>query len=129
MDDLRRHWSLLVSIKRPGIFKSPYWQSVVLASPTTALSEERDSTSNDSETQESKDEDEDEDETTYDFHDLLKAKSLHLRTPLQLVLPATTTNPRQPRKRKLLIATSRTKLPEPWNLFTALYYLRTRSAR
>jgi hypothetical protein len=129
MDDLRRHWSLLVSIKRPGIFKSPYWQSVVLASPTTALSEERDSTSNDSETQESKDEDEDEDETTYDFHDLLKAKSLHLRTPLQLVLPATYDESKAAAQKKVINRDRQDEATRAWNLFTALYYLRTRSAR
>lgn len=28
-------------------------------------------------------------ESIYDFHDVLKAKSLHLRTPLQIVLLAT----------------------------------------
>src|ERR671928_217143 len=43
-----------------------------------------------------------EEETTwYEFHDLLKAKSLHLRTPLQYILPATYDESKLSAQRKL----------------------------
>ena len=61
-------------------------------------------------------------DTTYDFHDLLKAKSLHLRTPLQLVLPATYDPTKNAEQKKLLNRDQQDEATRAWNLFTALYY-------
>lgn len=90
--------------------------------PAVAVSEEGASTSKDSDAEESKDEDEDADQTTYDFHDLLKAKSLHLRTPLQLVLPATYDESKAAAQKEIINRDQQDEATRAWNLFTALYY-------
>ena len=61
-------------------------------------------------------------ESIFDFHDLLKAKSLHLRTPLQIVLPATYDPSKNTDQKKLLNRDQQDEATRAWNLFTALYY-------
>jgi hypothetical protein len=64
-----------------------------------------------------------EEETTwYEFHDLLKAKSLHLRTPLQYILPATYDESKLSAQRKLKNREHQDEATRAWNLFTAIYY-------
>lgn len=67
-------------------------------------------------------EDDDTDSIRYDFHDLLKAKSLHLRTPLQLVTPATYDESKVTDQKKLINRDQQDEATRAWNLFTALYY-------
>jgi len=68
------------------------------------------------------DEDKAGNESIYDFHDLLKAKSLHLRTPLQIVLPATYDPSKNADQKKLLNQDQQDEATRAWNLFSALYY-------
>lgn len=64
-----------------------------------------------------------EEETTwYEFHDLLKAKSLHLRTPLQYVLPATYDESKSAAQKKLKNRDPQDEATRAWNIFTAIYY-------
>lgn len=75
--------------------------------------------------QTSADEDDDNPEkkiTWYEFHDLLKAKSLHLRTPLQHILPATYDESKAVVQKKLKNRDQQDEATRAWNLFTALYY-------
>jgi hypothetical protein len=58
----------------------------------------------------------------YDFHDLLKAKTLHLRTPLQLVLPATYDESKAAAQKKIINRDQQDEATRAWNLHTALYY-------
>jgi hypothetical protein len=58
----------------------------------------------------------------YDFHDLLKAKSLHLRIPLQIVLPATYDDSKNAEQKKLINRDQQDEATRAWNLLTALYY-------
>lgn len=61
-------------------------------------------------------------ETVYDFHDLLKAKSLFFRTPLQIVLPATYDETKNAAQKKILNRDQQDEATRAWNLHTALYY-------
>ncbi|HBB98040.1 MAG TPA: hypothetical protein DC054_21870 [Blastocatellia bacterium] len=58
----------------------------------------------------------------YEFHDLLKAKSLHLRTPLQHILPATYDESRAAEQKKLKNRDQQDEATRAWNLLTAIYY-------
>jgi hypothetical protein len=58
----------------------------------------------------------------YDFHDMLKAKCLHFRTPLQLVLPATYDETKKTAQKKILNRDQQDEATRAWNLHTALYY-------
>jgi hypothetical protein len=58
----------------------------------------------------------------HDFHDLLKAKSLHLRVPLQYILPATYDESKLAAQKKLKNRDQQDEATRAWNLFTALYY-------
>jgi hypothetical protein len=60
--------------------------------------------------------------TNYDFHDLLKARSLHLRRPLQIVLPATYDETKLGEQKKLRNRDQQDEATRAWNIFTALYY-------
>jgi hypothetical protein len=65
----------------------------------------------------------DEEETTwYEFHDLLKAKSLHLRTPIQYILPATYDESKSAAQKRLKNRDQQDEATRAWNLFTAIYY-------
>jgi hypothetical protein len=66
--------------------------------------------------------DEEEETTRHEFHDLLKAKSLHLRTPLQYVLPATYDETKAAAQKKLKNRDQQDEATRAWNLFTAIYY-------
>lgn len=58
-----------------------------------------------------------------DFRDMLKAKVMHLRTPIQLVLPATYDPTKKTQLAKLgLRASLQDEATRAWNLHTALYY-------
>lgn len=65
---------------------------------------------------------EEEEATWYEFHDVLKAKSLHLRTPLQYVLPATYDESKSAAQRKLKNRDQQDEATRAWNIFTAIYY-------
>jgi hypothetical protein len=58
----------------------------------------------------------------FDFHDLLKARSLHLRRPLQIVLPATYDETRLSEQKKFINRDQQDEATRAWNIFTALYY-------
>jgi hypothetical protein len=58
----------------------------------------------------------------YDFHDLLKAKTLHFRTPLQIVLPATYDQSKAAAQKKIINREQQDEATRAWNLHTALYY-------
>ena len=74
-------------------------------------------------TNEEADKGEDDDETTwYEFHDLLKAKSLHLRTPLQYILPGTYDESKSAAQKKLKNRDPQDEATRAWNIFTAIYY-------
>ena len=60
--------------------------------------------------------------TWYEFHDLLKAKSLHLRTPLQHILPATYDQSKIAAQKKLKNRDQQDEATRAWNLITAIYY-------
>jgi hypothetical protein len=60
--------------------------------------------------------------TWYEFHDLLKAKSLHLRTPLQYILPATYDESKSAAQKKIKNRNGQDEATRAWNLFTAMYY-------
>jgi hypothetical protein len=60
--------------------------------------------------------------TWYEFHDLLKAKSLHLRTPLQHILPATYDQSTVAAQKKLKNRDQQDEATRAWNVFTAIYY-------
>lgn len=66
--------------------------------------------------------DDDTETIRYDFHDLLKARSLHLRTPLQLVLPATYDESKSTDQKRIFNRDQQDEATRAWNLFTALYY-------
>lgn len=59
---------------------------------------------------------------SYDFHDMLKAKSLHLRVPLQYILPATYDESKIAEQKSLKNRDQQDEATRAWNLFTALYY-------
>jgi hypothetical protein len=61
-------------------------------------------------------------ETVYDFHDLLKAKSLFFRTPLQIVLPSTYDESKQADQKKIFNREQQDEATRAWNLHTAIYY-------
>ena len=67
-------------------------------------------------------EEQDEAPTRFDFHDMLKAKSLAFRIPLQIVLPGTYDKSKQTAQRKLFNRTQQDEATRAWNLHTALYY-------
>lgn len=58
----------------------------------------------------------------YDFHDMLKAKSLHLRVPLQYILPATYDESKLGAQKKLKKRDQQDEATRAWNFFTAIYY-------
>ncbi|HJR09005.1 MAG TPA: hypothetical protein VJ842_17230 [Pyrinomonadaceae bacterium] len=60
--------------------------------------------------------------TWYEFHDLLKAKTLRLRTPLQHILPATYDESKAAALKKLKNRYQQDEATKTWNLFTAIYY-------
>jgi hypothetical protein len=60
--------------------------------------------------------------TKLDFHDMLKAKTLHFRTPLQLVLPATYDESKFAAQKKIINREQQDEATRAWNLHTALYY-------
>lgn len=60
--------------------------------------------------------------TWHDFHDQLKARSLHLRVPLQYILPATYDESKIARQKKLKNRDQQDEATRAWNLFTAIYY-------
>lgn len=60
--------------------------------------------------------------TLFDFHDLLKAKSLVFRIPLQLVLPGTYDKSKQTRQKEIFNRSQQDEATRAWNLHTALYY-------
>jgi hypothetical protein len=61
--------------------------------------------------------------TSYDFHDLLKARAMHVRVPLQLVLPSLW-DPSKARKvkRSGLARALQDEATRAWNIHCALYY-------
>lgn len=66
----------------------------------------------------------DEDDENVDFHHLLKSKAMHLKKPIQLIIP-TTYDPKQKRKitnSSLKERTVQDDATRAWNFFTALYY-------
>jgi hypothetical protein len=65
---------------------------------------------------------EEEETTWHEFHDVLKAKSLHLRTPLQYVLPATYDESKSAAQKKLKNRDQQDEATRAWNIFTAIYY-------
>lgn len=102
---------------------------VVLCAPplqhlrlTTFLAAEEDAEEATAPSDDQEGEDEVSNESIFDFHDLLKAKSLHLRTPLQLVLPATYDPSKNADQKKLLNRDQQDEATRAWNLLTALYY-------
>lgn len=60
--------------------------------------------------------------TRYDYHDLLKARTLHLRTPIQIVLPGTYDESKVAKQKKLINRDQQDEATRAWNIFTALYY-------
>lgn len=60
--------------------------------------------------------------TKLDFHDMLKAKTLHFRTPLQIVLPATYDESKAAAQKKIINRDQQDEATRAWNLHTALYY-------
>lgn len=92
----------------------------------SAIEEEEDQKSEEGDAaSEAKPEDSADDEhehAIYDFHDLLKARSLHLRTPLQVVLPATYDKTKNAAQKQLLNRDQQDEATRAWNLFTAIYY-------
>ncbi len=58
----------------------------------------------------------------HDFHDMLKAKSLHLRIPLQYILPGTYDESKLSAQKKLKNRDQQDEATRAWNLFTAIYY-------
>ncbi len=71
-----------------------------------------------------KDTDSDADKNTvlYDFHDYLKAESLGLRVPVQIVLPATYDETKHSAQKKIINRDQQDEATRAWNLHTALYY-------
>jgi hypothetical protein len=61
--------------------------------------------------------------TSYDFHDLLKARAMHVRVPLQLVLPSLW-DPSKARKvkRSGVARALQDEATRAWNIHSALYY-------
>lgn len=61
--------------------------------------------------------------TPYDFHDLLKARAMHVRVPLQVVLPSLY-DPSKARKikRSGVARTLQDEATRAWNIHCALYY-------
>jgi hypothetical protein len=61
--------------------------------------------------------------TSYDFHDLLKARAMHVRVPLQLVLPSLW-DPSKARKVKRtgVNRALQDEATRAWNIHSALYY-------
>jgi hypothetical protein len=68
------------------------------------------------------DADSDSSPTMFDFHDLLKAKSLVFRIPLQIVLPGTYDKTKQTSQKKIFNRNQQDEATRAWNLHTALYY-------
>ena len=67
--------------------------------------------------------DDDSQTTAYDFHDLLKARAMHLRVPLQLVLPSLYDPSKAVRFRKNgQPRTLQDEATKAWNIYSALYY-------
>lgn len=60
--------------------------------------------------------------TRFDFHDLLKARSLIFRIPLQIVLPGTYDKTKQTSQKKIFNRSQQDEATRAWNLHTALYY-------
>lgn len=60
--------------------------------------------------------------TRLDFHDMLKAKTLHLRIPIQIVLPATYDESKATAQKKIINRDQQDEATRAWNLHTALYY-------
>ena len=61
--------------------------------------------------------------STYDFHDLLKAKAMHLRVPLQLVLPSIYDPSKAVKFKKSGKARAlQDEATRAWNIYCALYY-------
>jgi hypothetical protein len=60
--------------------------------------------------------------TWYEFHDLLKAKTLRLRTPLQHILPATYDESKIAALKKIKNRDQQDEATRAWNIFTAIYY-------
>lgn len=71
-----------------------------------------------------KEEDEDPEAAALDFHDMLKAKAMHLSKPMQIVLPMTYDNTKR-LKQKLhsdRVRQLQDEATRAWNIHTALYY-------
>jgi argonaute-like protein implicated in RNA metabolism and viral defense len=66
----------------------------------------------------------DEEATGLDFHDLLKAKGMKLRRPMQVIRPATydETQRRKQVRRKDKVKSNQDEATRAWNFHTALYY-------
>jgi hypothetical protein len=60
--------------------------------------------------------------TRYEFHDLLKAKTLRLRIPLQHILPATYDESKSAALKKIKHRDQQDEATRAWNIFTAIYY-------
>lgn len=58
----------------------------------------------------------------HDFHDQLKARSLHLRVPLQYILPATYDESKIAAQKRFKNRDQQDEATRAWNLFTAIYY-------
>lgn len=58
----------------------------------------------------------------FDFHDFLKARTLHLRVPIQIVLPATYDESKKAAQKKIMNRDQQDEATRAWNLHTALYY-------
>jgi hypothetical protein len=61
--------------------------------------------------------------TSYDFHDLLKARAMHVRVPLQLVLPSLWDPSKARRVKRSGVARAlQDEATRAWNIHCALYY-------
>jgi hypothetical protein len=65
-----------------------------------------------------------EERVSFDFHDLLKAKSMPLRKPIQIILPMTydESKRRQQKTRPDRVKRLQDEATRAWNIHTALYY-------
>lgn len=70
------------------------------------------------------DDDTNDDSSPYDFRDLLKARTIHLKRPLQLLWPTTWNDNRRVVRKLEKLSGRRVQDPatRAWNLFNALYY-------
>src|SRR5262249_14387131 len=73
---------------------------------------------------EGRDADEDDDNTRFDFRDLLKARTIHLKRPLQIVWPTTWEDSGKVARQLEKLSGRRVQDPatRAWNLFNAIYY-------